>query len=498
MNKKDLSFELILLAIFAVLEFLSFRAAFNSGLEQMVFWVLTAVIIVISFYRLEYGLLLTLAELFMGSMGHLFYISVVGHTLSIRMVLWSTILLAFTIKFIKQLIKDKKQSRYWQNIKSLSAWKILGALAFFIVLGLLSGFYHHNGAALIFDDFNAWLYFLLIFPILVVYGFQDEAVWRRLKLVFIAAALWLSLKTLFLLYVFTHGAFWTPDVYRWLRFTIEGEITPTTTGWPRIFIQGQSFLAIALLGLLFFQSTVFKFKEFFKKRNLLIWFLAGALLASLLLSFSRSFWLGLAVAVAFSLIVIWRQANFKKALISFLWFLSTVLASFLIIYLVSSYPYIHFRTNNFSTSLVSRADSSHDAAVVSRWHLLPILTKAVAHNLIVGQGFGATLTYISSDPRVLATHSDGHYTTYAFEWGYLDIWYKLGFLGLAAYLLLLFRLVGDGLKRATLENNYLFQVLPAGVIFLAVVNIFTPYLNHPLGIGFLILSSCFIWTNVVY
>jgi len=287
MHKKDLSFIFTLLPVFAILEFLSFRAAFNPGLEQIVFWVLTAIIIVISFYRLEYGLLLALAELFMGSMGHLFYISVAGHTFSIRMVLWLTIILVFAAKFIKQLIKDKKQSHYWQNIKSLSVWKILGALGFFIILGLLSGFYHHNGATFIFDDFNAWLYFLLIFPILAVYGFKDEAVWRRLKLVFITAALWLSLKTLFLLYVFTHGASWTPDIYRWLRFTIEGEITPTTTGWPRIFIQGQSFLAIALLGLLFFQSTVFKFKEFFKKRNLLIWFLAGALLASLLLSFSR-------------------------------------------------------------------------------------------------------------------------------------------------------------------------------------------------------------------
>ena len=55
----------------------------------------------------------------------------------------------------------------------------------------------------------------------------------------------------------------------------------------------------------------------------------------------------------------------------------------------------------------------------------------------MGRGFGATVTYQTRDPRILADNGSGEYTTYAFEWGWLDIWLKLGIFGLAAYFLLI-------------------------------------------------------------
>jgi len=147
---------------------------------------------------------------------------------------------------------------------------------------------------------------------------------------------------------------------------------------------------------------------------------------------------------------------------------------------------------------LARTNNNNDAAVASRWSLLPVLMKTISREPLLGQGFGSTITYFSQDPRVLQNNPGGEYTTYAFEWGYLSMWLKIGFIGLLVYLLFLLKLIKDSLRLALKTNNYLFFALPAGVLFLVFTNIFTPYLNHPLGIGFIIISSCLIWLNRVY
>ena len=112
----------------------------------------------------------------------------------------------------------------------------------------------------------------------------------------------------------------------------------------------------------------------------------------------------------------------------------------------------------------------------------------------MGQGFGATITYQSSDPRVLQASPTGEYTTYAFEWGWLDIWLKLGLFGVLAYLVLIGKIVISGLKlvldnrQQTIDNRTVLGLI-IGLGVIVVVSIFSPYMNHPLGIGYLILVS---------
>jgi O-antigen ligase len=154
--------------------------------------------------------------------------------------------------------------------------------------------------------------------------------------------------------------------------------------------------------------------------------------------------------------------------------------------------------NNLDNQLISRVGNKKEAALVSRWMLLPKLMDEIKVNPISGQGFGKTVTYTSSDPRVLASNSGGRYTTYAFEWGYLDIWLKIGLLGLVAYLLLIYKIIYVGVIKGIKSGNSIYIGIAAGCFFLVIVNIFTPYLNHPLGIGFIVLSSCLILKDRVY
>ncbi|MBL7047698.1 MAG: hypothetical protein ISR95_08755, partial [Candidatus Marinimicrobia bacterium] len=130
----------------------------------------------------------------------------------------------------------------------------------------------------------------------------------------------------------------------------------------------------------------------------------------------------------------------------------------------------------------------------SRFKLLGPLSEKIRENPVLGSGFGTSITYETSDPRALENNPDGLYTTYSFEWGYLDTWIEMGIFGLVAYLSLLLTLFRYGWKlykkyiQHALESSLILGLL-AGLVVLSAIHITTPYLNHPLGIGYLLLTT---------
>ncbi len=487
-----------IIACFLAIEILSFFSFSQPFLNQSILFIIALGVLVASVYRLEYGLLAVLGELFIGSMGHLFYFNWSGHIIGLRIVIWLVLMLVFLAIIIYQAFKRTGNDSYWLSFKNFSGRNYFLILATFICLAVLNGLIRGHSLGLVFSDFNAWIYFSLLGPVIAVYGGREEGRLGRLYNLFLAAAIWLSLKTLILLFIFTHDSALSPDIYLWLRKTLVGEMTPTKTGWPRIFIQGQIFSAIAFLLVFWLNSAKLKLDGFFQRSNITALTLAALFLSSVLISFSRSFWLALVSSLALSCLLIWRLSSFKKALGAALWLIATGVVSFLMMYLVVAWPYFQSQSGNFSADFLDRVSNGNEAALASRWSLLPVLAGEIKKEPLLGQGYGATVTYFSRDPRILQNNPSGEYTTYAFEWGYLDLWLKLGLLGLLAYLLLLFKLLFTGLKRGFKEKDYLLFGLTSGLLFLMITNAFTPYLNHPLGIGFLLLASCLIWLNKVY
>lgn len=498
MPKFSFKTSVSIIAVFLVIETLSFFSFSHPLLNQWVLIALALAVLVVSFYRLEYGLLAVLAELFVGSMGHLFYFDLGGHIIGLRIALWLAVMSVFVIKMIYQMIKSQKDGSYWESFRNFSGRNYFLALSAFIILAVINGVVRGHNLSLVFSDFNAWIYFSLLGPIIAVYSRADQKKLERLYTLFLAAAIWLSLKTLILLFVFTHNSGWAPDIYLWLRKTLVGEMTPTKTGWPRIFIQGQIFSAIAFLCIFWLSQVKLKLKDLFGRYNIIMLSGAALFLSSVLISFSRSFWVALLGSLFISLLLIWRLTSFKKALVSAIWLVAAGLVSFLMMYLVVAWPYFQTQSGNFGSDFLERVSNGNEAALASRWSLLPVLTGEIKKEPFFGQGYGATVTYFSRDPRILQNNPSGEYTTYAFEWGYLDLWLKLGLLGLLVYLWLLFRLLVAGIKKGMANNDYLLFGLTAGLLFLMITNAFTPYLNHPLGIGFLLLASCLIWPNKVY
>ena len=131
----------------------------------------------------------------------------------------------------------------------------------------------------------------------------------------------------------------------------------------------------------------------------------------------------------------------------------------------------------------------------------PVLTQAINEKPFVGWGFAKSLTYQTDDPRLLNdfADADGNYTTDAFEWGYLDIALKIGILGVLLYSAwAIYLLIGiwPFYKSALPSQKVYYLWLLAAGIFVLFVHIFTPYLNHPLGIGVFLVILAGTWRKL--
>ena len=214
------------------------------------------------------------------------------------------------------------------------------------------------------------------------------------------------------------------------------------------------------------------------------------MLGTILICFSRSFWMSL--VIVFPVYAFWaiKRYGWKSFFSVAVMLLCSLSISLGLIAGTLKFPFPHPSVNfNLTQALSDRAGTiSNEAAISSRYALLPELWKQIKDNPVWGKGFGATVTYHTSDPRFLQQNPDGQFTTYAFEWGWLDIWLKLGVFGLIAYLWLIGKIIKDGGKK----NTWISIGLSAAILLIAAVSLFSPYTNHPLGIGFLIIAAAVI------
>jgi O-antigen ligase len=494
-----------IIGLFFLIEILSYLGWAYPFFGGIIFWILSAIVLAAAIYKLEYGLYFLLAELFIGSMGRLFSFEIGHFSLSIRMIIFAEIMLIWFFKIIVGSIRVKKlQINFFKS--SFSSYFLI--LFLFIAWGAINSFINHNGFSNFFSDFNAWPYFLIIFPLYEV-AFkpkdEDNNFLKNVLTIFIAAIFLISLKTIILLFIFSHDLSFLKQVYGWVRDTRVGEITRTPSGFYRIFLQSQIYV-LAGFFLLFRRNRLKIFSFLFL---VLSWL-------TILVSLSRSFWIGLAINVVIFLCYsaissrycavaedgrseTTAQSRLRRLCRDSLILFSSFVLSIILIAGIISFPYPR-PTGEFNALIFSEraATVENEAGVSSRWSLLPELWQEIKKAPILGRGFGATITYKSSDPRVVAQNVNGEYTTYAFEWGWLDIWLKLGFFGLVAYITLIgaviFKIITfirrDAINRVSTNNATV--ALAIGLISICAVSTFSPYFNHPLGIGYLILVALMI------
>lgn len=482
-NIKYFKFILLFIVIF---EFLSLFAFLYPFLNKIFFIFILTAVLILSLRKLEYGVYAIITELIIGSKGYLFSFALESFSLSIRIGLFATVIAVFCGKILSEFIRTKKIRIEFLNSKLARPFIFLFA---FIIWGAVSGVLRGNFFSNLFFDFNNWLFFCLIFPFFQVVKKEN---FKKLSAVILAALTALILKTYFLLFVFSHHFInIMPSLYKWVRTTGVGEITDMGGGFYRIFFQSHIYALFGFFILLPLLNTKFvqhKEKLFRKNNGFLLLFISG-LLSVVIISFSRSFWLaGIIVLFFYCVFLFFNKKNIKQMFVNILLLFFVFMINFFLFVGIVKFP---LPIGSQSVSLVSMiekrgAEISGDAAIGSRWNLLRPLWNKIKERPFFGSGFGATVTYETKDPRALENNPDGFYTTYAFEWGYFDFWLKFGIFGVLAYLYLIFKIFKQGWKNRS--NDYIFGCLLALTV-LTIVHFFTPYLNHPLGIAYIILTA---------
>ena len=451
----------ITLAILALVSSLSIFNYFFPGYSWLILTVIGIAVFGLSLYRLEYGVLVAVAELIVGSKGRLLEDGLI----SLRMVIFVAVLAAYLIK----IIKERSFGPLKDFIKNNKAWLFFLALLVFLGIGTLTGLLRYP-LSNAFADSNAWLFLALIFPLIAVYYRTEAATYERLVQVLSGALLWLIGETFFILFAFTHSLPFISDLYWWLRKTGLAEVTATAGSWSRIFFQSHIYTALAVVILPFIKT---------KQRWTAI-LLSSLSWGALILSMSRSFWLSVVIALMTGVLILFILRRPREAWQSILKIIVPAVFGLVLIFGTAAFPYPQpgkISAQAFSDRL--EIDSG-EPAVASRWSLLTPLWSGIKENWLLGSGFGREIVYETSDPRFLDMQKTSTYSTYAFEWGYFGLWLKIGVLGLLAYLALLFYLLWQNLKHWRAGDG-LSGALALALLTLMIINFFTPYLDHPLG-----------------
>ncbi|MBD3359351.1 MAG: hypothetical protein GF365_01420, partial [Candidatus Buchananbacteria bacterium] len=476
------------LLLFIFVEILSFCAFYFQLFNTITFIIIIVLTAILACIKYEFSLFILISELIIGSKGYLFSIPVTDEkSISIRLALFLTIFIIGLVKIITDFIKRKSNFRFWHS--KLRNYYLL--LAVVLIWAIVWAFIRKNGLTNIFFDTNAYLYFALT-PILYQLIKNKKQILEIFK-VFLAAITHICLKSVFLLFVFSHHLNYTRPVYKWVRDTGFGEITLLEGNFYRIFSQSQIF---ALIGFFIVFSLIFFGKKYRLKNNLIgLYSILILSCITLEISLSRSFWL--TGVIAFIIMILILLIKFKYKIKRLLQIIGTSVLVFglslILLAGIVKFPWPEVKVE--LNALSSRFQFTDEAAVSSRWSQLPELGRAIAKHPVIGSGFGQTVTYISQDPRVLEDSPSGEYTTFAFEWGYLDQILKFGLAGLIIYLFLLYKIWKLGwsaIKQVEKRfNKALIFGLLMGFLSLLGTHMFSPYLNHPLGIGYLMLIGIF-------
>lgn len=471
---KGRTFVIITLCL-AALEVLSYFAWQYPTLGVFAWVGIVGVTFALTLAQPEFGVAAVLAELVLGGKGYLFVLPM-NVEVSLRLGLFAAVLAAWSMHAFRRhsFWGGQWQFRWlWLGFAFAAAWATL--------VGFLRG---HSGGA-IFNDVNAF-FFLALVP---AFGLLKT----RAHILFVfrviaAATIVLALKTALVQGLFTHYPSTSLVLlYKWIRGTGVGEVTHILGHLYRVFFQSHVFGLFA-----FFTGVGLAVAD--RKRQWYWTAFSGLGAYVVVVSLSRSFWLGGLVALGLAVLVLIGRRSFRRCLAAVA--LSSAVA-LLIAYVgfqwTLNFPGLWGGSSSSGSLVRSRTEYTGESAFSSRRELLPAMQSAILQHPLTGSGFASPVTYRSKDPRVNVTRSAAGtpYTTTSFELGYHAFGLQFGIpltlliLGLLAH----FLWRGARMLRLQSYDRPIIAGLVCSAIALCVLHLTTPYLNHPLGLGMLMIIA---------
>lgn len=462
--------------------FLASFLSVHTATDGVMLVLIGLITFILSIHKLELGLYIALAELIGTSHGHLLSLG----EISLRMAVFIVVMLAWLTHLARGERPQLKAS-------IMRPYILLFAT---VALGFFTGLSGRpfNSIADVVSDGNGYIYLLYILPMLTVSW--DALKKRTLLQVFAGATTFVAALTLVILYLFTHMSEPIQRVlYAFFRDARVAELTRVVGDIFRVFLQAQFFVMAGALVLI--AAAVWLWQN--RRDQQVIAYGLIIFASTLIISLSRSFWIGFVAGGATLFIAVYTthsrliKLGIKTLVLRLLAGFYLIISAVALLWLVLAFPFPPgANVSGFGDLLSERALDGSDAAISSRWNLLPAMMDVIAEHPIIGSGFGTIVAFESDDPRVREIYPDGLWRTYAFEWGWLDAWLKMGLLGPIA-LIWLGVTVSLGLIRGFNTAHGWLQVgLFASLVALFVTHVFSPYLNHPIGLGFIIFLTPFL------
>jgi hypothetical protein len=488
---------------------LSFLGYIFPFLNLILFFTAIAIVLNLTWRRLEYGVLAAFFELLLGHKGYLFSLDVGGHyVFSLRLAIFLIVMVAWLITVIRQRRFALARTRF-----------LFPLLAFVAVIaaGALVGYLNKYSLTAIFLDFNGYLYLALALPLFEVV--KNKNFVPRLLNILVGGVMAICLLSLFLCGDFYLTKQWArpnlaesistesatieeaasskfaisgisnrlydksgkPVEYRWQKDLGLGMISFVGGRFFRVFAIGQIWAVFGFLLAAYLILT----RPWRAPGNRWFWLFAGLCLATVIVSFSRSFWIGLGAGTIALLCFLPR----KRALVTI-----AVLIVLITLGLGGTYLIAPQSTTGITERLASIINPSSELAGQNRLNLLTPIMAKFENRPLTGNGFGTSVIYESVVPE-----KQGFIKVFAYEWGYLDQLVKFGCLGLAVFFWFIWEIFA--LARCAIKNispeqplkKFIIFGLLAGIVSLLITHITSPYLNHPLGIGFLLLVAALVY-----
>ncbi len=382
----------------------------------------------------------------------------------------------------------------WKQI--ISNKYVIAAIAFAVVLvvAAIIGVINGNDLGLILMDIKGFSC-LIILPAALVLLNSKERIHCVMKCI-LAGSTALALHSIITLIVFLYDKmmFYHMSVsYGKVAFAYYGTVTGTI---PRMFYQSAMYLLCGCAFAVYFYMTS-------KKKTKWIYCLsAGASLFSIILTYTRSVYLGAAFAALALIIFLWIVGKKEEKKKLGLCLLGTVLsfALFLSVFgIATKTDYLKFAFLRATSGIIEVPSEGGDdgtgdisdgemayleQTVVSddiRAATLKGLYRNIKKSPLTGIGLGAAFE----------ERPDGRN-----EYVYLDMISKVGIIGLVIYLLpvmIMMKQLWTKRKKLTIENS--FPMLSVIVLLgFMVASYFNPYMNGALGIFF----YCYTMANVAW
>lgn len=292
-------------------------------------------------------------------------------------------------------------------------------------------------------------------------------------------------------------------VNNWVNERSLGGLAYMKSGIQRIYFKSQVFLQVAIC------YGVWKLDNSSTKKCLWIYGAMGVMFCAWILSYTRGFWLGLAISAALIFALCpWKWKLYLKAS-------GAMIAVFAVFLALSSLVYsgprvVYEVLGRTDTSLFAEKENvktekvemdsdgdggvsvgeANKAASMLRGQSLKLIWQRIGENPVFGSGLGENLDEIRSDGKV--------------EYMYYDIWMKTGIVGLLLFLGCFFGFLvpqiqqergGRGRKHQRTDPLVRNRFLTAAYLGVAITSWFNPFLSNPMGISLLMLTGTAVYST---